>query len=319
VDITASIGELNLLTATVKHIVHKSTMGPKRVSKRNSDVEQPSNFDKKVKDLENFEKGLRKVKKTAHPKLPKYRKRHGVHDMTSVPRGRCLIIANYIFKKKNEVDRTLGLPGYVRDSEILAKVFEQLNFVVKSEENLTVDEMKTLLHEESHADLEGGLTPNAFVAVILSHGNESGICGVDFYNTDSNTNGHTENPQNELINSNNSDAPNDVSPSPSTSAITSSGQMSRKKMLTEKDIIEVLNNQNCKSLQDRPKLIFIQACNGGNSRVIIPHGLLYMYFDVKSLCNCRRGGQRSSNGQRFKAYQSGKQFISRRKGCKHWF
>jgi len=240
-------------------------MGPKRVSKRKSDVEQPSNFDKKVTDLENFDKGTRHVKKTAHPKLPKNRKRHGVHNMTSDPRGRCLIIANHVFKKKNEVVTSLGLPGYVRDSHILVKVFEQLNFVVKSEENKTLREMKTLLHEESHSNLEGGLTPNAFVAVILSHGNEKGICGVDFFDNDSNTNGHAENPQNELHNSDNSD----VSPSPSTSVITSSGQMSGKEMLTEQDIIQVLNNQNCKLLQDRPKLIFVQACNGSNSSVTI--------------------------------------------------
>jgi hypothetical protein len=160
-----------------------------------------------------------RVKKTRRPKLPKYQKKKGVYDMTLPIRGRCLIIANSVFKKMNP---SSNLMGYCRDAAILDKVFTELNFKVHVSENKSVARIKKLISSFSRNKIREGL-PNAFVLIILSHGDNHGVLGKHYESRDK----------------------------------------TPEEILKVEEIVELLNNQNCEYLKDRPKLVFIQACRGG--------------------------------------------------------
>ncbi|OXA52170.1 Caspase-2 [Folsomia candida] len=177
-------------------------------------------FDEKVAEVEK-----RRVKKTRHAKLPKNRVRKGIHDMTAPVRGRCVIFANSIFRNWKMEDGTPNLPGYERDAENLQKVFDDLHFKVTVYKNRSAEKMRQKLRSVVNYRVReiGGQKPNAFVLIILSHGDESSIMGSNF------------DPDHE-------EYKNDV--------------------LKEAEIIDILNNENCPHLIDRPTLIFLQTCKG---------------------------------------------------------
>lgn len=161
----------------------------------------------------------RAVKKTKYPKLPKNRIRKGIYDMTAPVRGLCLIIANSSFKFLDP------LVGYGSDAHILEKVFTDLQFEVTVVNNASGEMIKKSLNTLPKTNMGNTSTQyNAFVVIILSHGNTSQVLGVN-YKT------NVETPE---------------------------------EIITETDITNILNNQNCPYLKGVPKLIFIQACQGGN-------------------------------------------------------
>lgn len=123
-------------------------------------------------------------------------------------------------------DGTPNLPGYERDAENLQKVFDDLHFKVTVYKNRSAEKMRQKLRSVVNYRVReiGGQKPNAFVLIILSHGDESSIMGSNF------------DPDHE-------EYKNDV--------------------LKEAEIIDILNNENCPHLIDRPTLIFLQTCKGG--------------------------------------------------------
>jgi hypothetical protein len=186
----------------------------------------------------------KRVLKTQRPKLPHNRKRHGVYDMTAVPRGRCVIFVNSSFKEHKfetgkkkangepEVKsfRLSPLGGYDQDAEILQRVFEELHFHVCVFKNKSAKRMLYELSKVAGEPLRGTAgdsRPNAFVAIILSHGNERGVLGVNYI----------------------------------------SQSLTPDEVISEQQIIEALDNAHCPLLRDRPKLVFVQACQGSKKSI----------------------------------------------------
>ncbi|XP_055046107.2 caspase-3-like [Misgurnus anguillicaudatus] len=94
----------------------------------------------------------------------------GEYKMDSTPRGLCVIINNKNFKtpKKDRV-------GSECDVDSLQDAFKFLGFTVKTHQNLSADEMKTLMTQYSKDDRHG----DCFVCCVSSHGNQCGIIGID--------------------------------------------------------------------------------------------------------------------------------------------
>nr|XP_055046107.1 caspase-7-like [Misgurnus anguillicaudatus] len=94
----------------------------------------------------------------------------GEYKMNSTPRGLCVIINNKNFKtpKKDRV-------GSECDVDSLQKVFRYLGFTVETHQNLSADDMKTLMTQYSKDDRHG----DCFVCCVSSHGNQCGIIGID--------------------------------------------------------------------------------------------------------------------------------------------
>ncbi|KAG4065253.1 hypothetical protein HA402_012695 [Bradysia odoriphaga] len=106
-------------------------------------------------------------------------KTRGVYDMSSETRGWCLIFSNHVFKYLEK------LLGYERDKEYFEIVFTDLGFRVKIFEKVTAEEMKSNIQKYANMSASDGLQPtNAFVVVILSHGGENYLCGVNFSEKD---------------------------------------------------------------------------------------------------------------------------------------
>ncbi|KAM9468611.1 caspase-8-like [Clarias gariepinus] len=91
------------------------------------------------------------------------------YQMSSVPRGDCLIINNMDFG--GEDDRQ----GSEKDEESLEKVFKWLGFTVEVKRNRTAEQMKAILRTYSQKQ-HGG---DCFICCILSHGTTKGVCGTD--------------------------------------------------------------------------------------------------------------------------------------------
>ncbi|KAL0966356.1 hypothetical protein UPYG_G00294290 [Umbra pygmaea] len=160
-----------------------------------------------------------------------------LYEMSSVPRGICLIINNENFQKSKR--RT----GTDKDAMALAKVFSRLKFTVVKCQDKTAAEICNVLKVVSElnelSDLKkcavkewvaGQFTElkhlpehgDAFVCCILSHGEKEGVCGTD------GTVVHT------------------------------------------RDILSPFNGSNCRKLVEKPKLFFIQACRGGDVQDGVP-------------------------------------------------
>uniref|UniRef100_A0A4W5K6A2 Uncharacterized protein n=1 Tax=Hucho hucho TaxID=62062 RepID=A0A4W5K6A2_9TELE len=152
-----------------------------------------------------------------------------VYEMTSVPRGLCLIINNEIFDKLRE--RT----GSNKDAVDLANIFSRMKFRVVMCKDKTAVEIPIVLKVFSElkklSDLQqcgakewvgGQFTElkdlpkhgDAFVCCILSHGKKEGVCGTD------------------------------------------------GTVVPTIDILSPFNGTNCSILVEKPKLFFIQACRG---------------------------------------------------------
>lgn len=100
------------------------------------------------------------------------------YKMSSEPRGQCLIISNADFSLARSKGKPLNdRPGTENDLKMLESTFKWLKFDVKCFSNLhTTDMYKTLNRyamEVDHTDYD------CFVCCILTHGNDSGLYGVD--------------------------------------------------------------------------------------------------------------------------------------------
>ncbi|XP_055722455.1 caspase-8-like isoform X2 [Salvelinus fontinalis] len=160
-----------------------------------------------------------------------------LYEMTSVPRGLCLIINNEIFDKLRE--RT----GSNKDVEDLANIFSRMKFRVVMCKDKTAVEIPIVLKVFSElkqlSDLQqcgvkewvsGQFTDlkdlpkhsDAFVCCILSHGEKEGVCGTD------------------------------------------------GTVVPTIDILSPFNGTNCSILVEKPKLFFIQACRGKDVQGGVP-------------------------------------------------
>jgi hypothetical protein len=110
------------------------------------------------------------VIKAAKIKSTKY---GDVYNMTSRPRGICLIIDNQLFSVPNLAFRA----GSRADADRLSDVFSQLGFYISRYINKNVDQMKTLLLRLStNPELA---YHDALAVIILSHGKDDEIYGSD--------------------------------------------------------------------------------------------------------------------------------------------
>lgn len=131
-----------------------------------------------------------------------------VYPISHLIRGRALIINNQKFRLSN-----MFRDGAEYDRENLKELFQQLSFEVIVRENLTAQQMKELVKEESlnpahhNADM--------FILFVLSHGCHGNIYGTDVENVS-----------------------------------------------IDKDITSCFSPENCPALMGKPKIFFIQACQG---------------------------------------------------------
>jgi hypothetical protein len=156
------------------------------------------------------------VKKTYHPKLVGKSRLKDIYRMEAKVRGQCIIFANSKFLLDSKLD---PLPGYQLDADLLERVFTQLHFDVNVFRNCPAQQIlndvrQYSLNYDNH---------DAFVVIILTHGNQNKIFGTDF-----------------------------ISYAKTPGAV-----------ITEEQLLSVVSNRNCSSLVGKPKLFFIQACRGG--------------------------------------------------------
>uniref|UniRef100_A0A8C1VPN5 Caspase-8 n=1 Tax=Cyprinus carpio TaxID=7962 RepID=A0A8C1VPN5_CYPCA len=91
-----------------------------------------------------------------------------VYKMDSNPRGLCVIINNENFANKKR-------KGSQKDVDSLKDLFEVLGFLVEVEKDKTADEIKALMAKYSNDARHG----DCFVCCVMSHGNETGVKGLD--------------------------------------------------------------------------------------------------------------------------------------------
>ncbi|XP_013419501.2 caspase-2-like [Lingula anatina] len=126
----------------------------------------------------------------------------------SEPRGRALIINNKTFS----VDWLPKRDGTEVDVDALRKLFSYLHYETDVVNDLTANEMKEEIEQESRRDYHKNY--DSFILFLLSHGTKGAVYGTDGY------------------------------------------------QLPYKYIKTILNNKNCPGLRGKPKMIFIQACQG---------------------------------------------------------
>jgi len=96
-----------------------------------------------------------------------------VYNMTSKPRGICLIIDNQLFSVPNLKSRD----GSIADSKRLSHVFSQLEFSIECHFDKDVVQMETLLQQLSQKPELA--SHDALAVIILSHGGVEKIYGSD--------------------------------------------------------------------------------------------------------------------------------------------
>ncbi|XP_013419932.1 caspase-2-like [Lingula anatina] len=139
----------------------------------------------------------------------------------SEPRGRALIINNKTFS----VDWLPERDGTEVDVVALRELFRYLHYETDVISNLTANEMKEEIEQESQRD--DHKIYDSFILFLLSHGTKGAVYGTDGY------------------------------------------------PLPFKDIKAILNNRNCLGLSGKPKMIFIQACQGSKLWNVL-HKLEYL-------------------------------------------
>ncbi|CAL8375213.1 unnamed protein product [Gadus morhua 'NCC'] len=139
------------------------------------------------------------------------------YPMKAQPKGYCLIVNNFDFSGSS---RNLGQRmGTDIDEKSLRRVFTWLGFQVEVLRDATRDQMLSSMRELASRDHSW---MDCVACVVLSHGLEGGVYGVD-------------------------------------------GGVVRLKELTD-----VLNGVRCASLRGKPKLFFIQACQGNQNEQAVP-------------------------------------------------
>ena len=86
--------------------------------------------------------------------------------------GYVLILNNYLFPQRVNVERT----GSNEDVRKLKNLFDDFGFRSRVADNLTRSEMLSILKDTAEKDFS---KYDCFVCVILSHGSEGGVYGVD--------------------------------------------------------------------------------------------------------------------------------------------
>ncbi|KAI1280859.1 Caspase-2 [Halotydeus destructor] len=96
----------------------------------------------------------------------------GIYDIKDYPRGYCLIVNNVNF-----VDQSMNREGSDRETRKWSTVFRQLGFKVVLSRDLTASKIKDLF--KMYSEQLELRQHNAFISVILSHGQQGTIMGVD--------------------------------------------------------------------------------------------------------------------------------------------
>ncbi|XP_030235975.1 uncharacterized protein LOC115560663 isoform X7 [Gadus morhua] len=139
------------------------------------------------------------------------------YPMKAQPKGYCLIVNNFDF---SDSGRNLGQRmGTDIDKESLRSVFSWLGFKVKVLRDLTRAQMLSSMRELASRDHSW---MDCVACVVLSHGLEGGVYGVD------------------------------------------------GKVVQLKELADFLNGVRCASLRGKPKLFFIQACQGNKREQAVP-------------------------------------------------
>ncbi|XP_057706154.1 caspase-3-like isoform X2 [Corythoichthys intestinalis] len=95
------------------------------------------------------------------------------YKMDYLSMGTCVIINNKNFKKSTNMSTRNGTDV---DAGIAGKTFSELGYKIRVANDLTVDKMMDLLHRVSKEDHSNSAS---FVCVLLSHGDEGVIYGID--------------------------------------------------------------------------------------------------------------------------------------------
>ncbi|CAL8349702.1 unnamed protein product [Arctogadus glacialis] len=139
------------------------------------------------------------------------------YPMKAQPKGYCLIVNNFDFSRSG---RKLGQRiGTDIDEESLRRVFTWLGLQVEVLRDLTGDQMLSSMRELARKDHS---KMDCVACVVLSHGLEGGVYGVD------------------------------------------------GERVWLKELADVLNGVRCASLRGKPKLFFIQACQGNKREQAVP-------------------------------------------------
>jgi len=129
--------------------------------------------------------------------------------MGGAPRGICLVINNFNFSGEEERQ------GSKSDEEAIARLFNELHFIVEIRQNLGGLEIQKVAQEMAARDHSNY---GAFVLCVMSHGDRKDVIyGVD----------------------------------------------NRKAGM--EDLMSEFTPTNCPTLENKPKLFFIQACRGNKS------------------------------------------------------
>ncbi|XP_030235970.1 uncharacterized protein LOC115560663 isoform X3 [Gadus morhua] len=152
------------------------------------------------------------------PQLPQATEEEDTpYPMKAQPKGYCLIVNNFDF---SDSGRNLGQRmGTDIDKESLRSVFSWLGFKVKVLRDLTRAQMLSSMRELASRDHSW---MDCVACVVLSHGLEGGVYGVD------------------------------------------------GKVVQLKELADFLNGVRCASLRGKPKLFFIQACQGNKREQAVP-------------------------------------------------
>ncbi|CAL8345235.1 unnamed protein product [Boreogadus saida] len=139
------------------------------------------------------------------------------YPLSGPQRGYCLIVNNFDFSSSK--GGLKNREGTEIDEESLRRVFTWLGFQVEVVQDATRDQMLSSMRELASRDHSG---MDCFACVVLSHGLEGGVYGVD-------------------------------------------GGVVRLE-----ELADVLNGVRCPSLRGKPKLFFIQACQGNKKEQGVP-------------------------------------------------
>lgn len=203
-----------------------------RDSPDNTDVEKPaSDAEPEVQEKEDSKKQYEELR----AQILRERK-DGCYKMDGSPVGLCVLINNVDFVANRNIDeyhrrctlnkesggKRLSLPnielsnreGSDNDADKLEMLFERFDFDVQRHDDADHRKMQRVLTEASETD---HTNYNCFILIILSHGEQGCVYGVDGYK------------------------------------------------VSVSDIQAKFFAENCKTLANKPKIIIIQACQGGKT------------------------------------------------------
>ena len=103
--------------------------------------------------------------------------------MEQNPRGICLIINNEHFYDQNNIENIeMRRHGTDMDASRLKNLFEKLNFQVEMFVDLREIDMRRVINEFANECEQNANRFDAICLIVLSHGTDGYIYGVDFEN-----------------------------------------------------------------------------------------------------------------------------------------